>query len=246
MSPKFWIVAAGLFALGGLSWNYRYLARLRALAEKDREQDAGASPSGRLHEAVFQKRQAIFRLLARDMDVLLQDCRLEVRHIMSRQLTTVPLNATAEEVRRIMEEKKLRHVLVTDGGRLAGIISDRDLAKRDAANARQLATLDPITVTPDTLVNPAITQLIRRRISCLPVVDGEELVGVITTTDLLLTLQCALQVLKRVAGEVQETIAADERAATDGARNHAGPPTTALGADVPEWTVPTPGSPVAS
>ena len=75
-------------------------------------------------------------------------------------------------------------------------------------------TADPITVTPDSLINPAITQLVNRHISCLPVVEDGRLVGVLTTTDLMLTLQCTLQLLHRVAVEATD---ANDPAEADGA-----------------------------
>ncbi len=45
----------------------------------------------------------------------------------------------------------------------------------------------------------AVTPLLKRRISCLPVCKGRRVVGVVTTTDLIMALQCALQILQKMA-----------------------------------------------
>jgi predicted transcriptional regulator len=49
--------------------------------------------------------------------------------------------------------------------------------------------------------------MLHRQISCLPVVDGKEVKGILTTTDMMMSLQCLMQLLER-------THAADEKAAT--------------------------------
>ncbi len=53
-------------------------------------------------------------------------------------------------------------------------------------------TRNPITVTIDTPIFRAITLLIQKHISCLPVVDGGRLLGIVTSTDVMVALQCAV------------------------------------------------------
>ncbi len=64
-------------------------------------------------------------------------------------------------------------------------------------------TGNPVSATPDMLVGPAMTLLLKRRISCLPVCEGGRVVGVVTTTDLIMALQCALQILQKMAAVIQ-------------------------------------------
>ena len=60
-----------------------------------------------------------------------------------------------------------------------------------------------LSIAPETPLSPAITYLINENISCLPVVDNGRLCGVLTTTDLVLTLQCTLQLWLRLAQVLQ-------------------------------------------
>ncbi len=209
-----WIAFASMATLFVFVFNMLVLRK--AIRDKEEEESTQREQSEQVRDAVFHKRQEIFRILASDMDVLLLESRLEVRHVMSRRVTAVEARTPVAEVRNTMKEKHMRHLLVCKGTELIGIISDRDLRKRDARTAADLMTADPLTVEPATLLNPAITQLVQRRISCLPVVDHGAIVGVLTSTDLMMTLQCALQVLRRVAGEVT----GEED--TDGAAMHGG------------------------
>ena len=156
------------------------------------------------HDAIFEKRHKILRILSADVGILL-DSRMHVEHLMSRRLATIAASKTAQQVRDLMEGEKIRHLIVCEpDGRLVGVISDRDLRKAGAKTARDLMTANPLTVEPDSLVSPAVTLLIKRRISCLPVVKDERVVGVLTTTDLLMALQCALHALQKVASEIAD------------------------------------------
>ena len=56
---------------------------------------------------------------------------------------------------------------------------------------------------PDTPLSPAITYLINENVSCLPVAAHGQLCGLLTTTDLVLTLQCMLQLWLRLAQLLQ-------------------------------------------
>ncbi|MEQ8786819.1 MAG: CBS domain-containing protein [Pirellulaceae bacterium] len=171
---------------------------------KNAEEETPASEDGLEldHDAIFQKRHEILRILSADVGILL-DSRMHVRHVMSRKLSTIEPTAPAQQVRERMRKERIRHLIVCQSdGRLMGVISDRDLGKMQAQTARQMMTPQPLTVDADALISPAITLLIERRISCLPVLDGERLVGVLTTTDLMMALQCALHALQKVAAEI--------------------------------------------
>ena len=152
---------------------------------------------------LFAKRQQILATLVNDVRAL-SFGEVAVRHVMSSRLLTVAPNSTLAEVRETMADKKLRHMLVCDGDRLLGIISDRDLARKSGRTAADVMTESPMSVPPDTLLSPAVTLMMRKRISCLPVVEDGHLCGLFTTTDLIMTLQCAFQLLEKVAPHLAE------------------------------------------
>ena len=119
---------------------------------------------------------------------------LSVRDVMSTDLVTV---RPAESVRRayeIMHDRRIRHLPVIENDRLVGILSDRDLRPvllspgLTGASVAELMSEGPTTITPDTSVEDAASLLVVRKIGCLPVVEGERLVGIVTETDLLAVL----------------------------------------------------------
>lgn len=158
-------------------------------------------------EEIFAKRQQILRILSSEMQSLLE-CRMEVRHLMSRKLLIVSPRTTLAEIHSIMNHNHVKHLLVCDEARkLCGIISDRDLLSRHGRTAADMMTAAPLVVEPQGLVTPAITLLLNKRISCLPVVENGVPVGVLTTTDMMMALQCAMQVLQKVASEIRQPLA---------------------------------------
>jgi acetoin utilization protein AcuB len=101
-------------------------------------------------------------------------------------------------MKAIMAEQHVRHFpVVKQDGTLLGIVSDRDLLDSAARVAADVMTRKLITVTPTTKINSALFEIITRNISCLPVMEGAKLVGILTTTDLMMTLQCAFQLWQR-------------------------------------------------
>lgn len=191
-----------MLALAATYLGHRHRKR-RAVALQDEpheEEPHGATAQMRLHA----KRQRLWQALLSDSDLLLKN-RLEVRHLMTREATIVAPKADLAEMHALMTSNRVRHLLVCDGGgRLLGIISDRDLRGKAGGTARELMTRELKTVSPHTALGAAITCLIEEGISCLPVVNGPKVCGVLTTTDLVLTLHCALQVWLRVARTVDE------------------------------------------
>ncbi len=119
-----------------------------------------------------------------------------VGQFMSTDLFTVRPDDLVDLAASVMDWKHIRHVPVEDDrGRLVGIISHRDLlrllARGGASNngepvkVRSLMKPDPITVRPDTSTLEAIATMRRHNVGCLPVVEGDRLVGILTAQDFL-------------------------------------------------------------
>ncbi len=126
--------------------------------------------------------------------------QVRVRHLMTRDVLSVSPTASRDEVVKKFQSCRVSHLPVCDScGRLMGVISDRDLPRRRGNTAAKVMTSAVTAVTPDTTISSAVSLLIERRIACLPVVEKDVVCGVITTTDLLLTLQCALQMWLRAS-----------------------------------------------
>jgi acetoin utilization protein AcuB len=105
---------------------------------------------------------------------------------MSRPPTTVAGEATVQEALDIIQEHRLRHlpVLAADGA-LVGIVSEKDLLRADSgASVKAIMTRDVVTVTEYTALEEAARIMSDHRISSLPVMRDEKLVGIITETDL--------------------------------------------------------------
>lgn len=105
---------------------------------------------------------------------------------------SVPLSATVEEAVRTMNRNKVGCVLVLDGGRLAGIFTERDVLYRVVAASlapqttpiSQVMTSHPKTITPDATVQDALTLISEKRCRHLPVMDGDRMLGLISQGDI--------------------------------------------------------------
>jgi CBS domain-containing protein len=167
-------------------------ARRRRL-RKQRFARSGAVDS----QTVSNKRQDLLQSLTAQLPNLCHS-RLEARHLMSNRVQTVELGTPVERLQAMMQEKHIRHLLVIDDdGRLVGIVSERDVIGKTGATARSIMTPQPVTLHPDSQIGPAVTMMVQKKISCLPVVKHDRPCGIITTTDLLVTLQCTLQLFEK-------------------------------------------------
>lgn len=127
---------------------------------------------------------------------------MTVDSIMSRDVVTVAPDTALMEIRALFHERDFHHLLVVEDEELLGMISDRDVLRalspfldtytethRDvqtlAQPAHEVMREEPITVIPSTSIEEAADQLLDHNISALPVVEGDALVGIVTTKDLL-------------------------------------------------------------
>lgn len=114
---------------------------------------------------------------------------------MSTDIFTVQPSDIIDLAANIMDWKKIRHILVEDEeGRLVGLLSHRALIRlvargargaQDNATVAQLMVKNPLTIGPEMPTLEVMKLMRERGISCIPVVEGDKLVGVITERDLI-------------------------------------------------------------
>jgi CBS domain-containing protein len=125
-----------------------------------------------------------------------------VRDVMQKGIVTISASETLSTVEDIMTLGQVRHIPVVQAGRLVGVVSHRDLLRASLSNLSnhrdderrlflhvveiaRVMSVPPIVVTPDVTVGEAALIMAERKIGCLPVLEGDELVGMITETDIL-------------------------------------------------------------
>lgn len=146
-------------------------------------------------DAITEKRQRILRAMTMDVQAIWED-DLTVQQIMSTCLSTVGPDSRFSEIKKKMTRQRMRHLLVTDSdGRLVGIISDRDVLRRNGIFAKQVMTREPLSAPPQTKIRAAINVMLTKRISCLPIVNNGKPIGILTTTDLMLAFQSLLEII---------------------------------------------------
>lgn len=110
-----------------------------------------------------------------------------------REVATVSADARLSEAVRILGEKRIGALPVVEGGRIVGIMSERDVIyclKDHGAEVldwpvSRVMTSPAITVDPSTQVLSALALITQKRVRHLPVVSGGELVGIVSIGDLV-------------------------------------------------------------
>lgn len=126
-----------------------------------------------------------------------------VTKIMTADPVSVGTNAAASEAKNLMAAKGVHHLPVTENGKLVGILSSSDFLRvsfGDYGNQDErgldamldhtykiadLMNANPVTVASSQTVRDAATTLSQHEFHSLPVVDGDQLVGIVTSSDLI-------------------------------------------------------------
>ena len=126
-----------------------------------------------------------------------------VNKIMTTDVITIEMDDTLEQIQKLFEKHKFHHLLIVENKKLMGIISDRDVLKKISPyvntlsedtrsretlkkKAHQIMTRQPITAEPDTLVDDAANIMLKKNISCLPVVSPSgNIQGILSWKDIL-------------------------------------------------------------
>ncbi len=114
---------------------------------------------------------------------------------------TIGKDISIKSALAMMRDHQIRHIPVQDGGKLMGVLTDRDLklatsfANGEELTAEDVMTPDPYTVAPETPMDKVVLEMAEHKYGCAIVQQGNaKVVGIFTTVDVL-----------RVLGEVLET-----------------------------------------
>lgn len=125
---------------------------------------------------------------------------MNVESWMTRDVVTVPPTLSLVDAYRLFHDYEIRHLPVVVEGKLVGILSKRDIGKllldnlpvTDMAELGRVSRMmvgEVVAVKPDDSIEDAALLMRNRKISSLPVVDDErQVVGIITTDDMLAVL----------------------------------------------------------
>lgn len=126
---------------------------------------------------------------------------LPIAHIMTRGPVTIGSGARVSDARALLFEHRFHHLPVVKNGGLVGVVSTSDLrrcgpfgmfsptavvdARLDCYLVTEIMTHEPVTVASQDPVRRAMDLLRLDSFSCLPVVDGDSLVGIVTIADVI-------------------------------------------------------------
>jgi acetoin utilization protein AcuB len=136
-----------------------------------------------------------------------------VKDVMQAHPVTATLETRLPQLVRLLQRRGFRHLPVLDGGKLVGIVSDRDVKQSmasaasmtegrerdrllDELTAGQIMARTVVTIGPTVGIEEAARLMATRKISALPVTEGDRLVGIVTETDVLQLFVRAMGVLE--------------------------------------------------
>jgi CBS domain-containing protein len=117
---------------------------------------------------------------------------MKVKHVMNKELVSIPTEATIHDAALKMKEHDVGSVIILEeGGKLEGIVTDRDIAMAVGADfkdpktgcAYDIMTPDPIIIQSDANVDAAIRIMNRANIRRIPVCENGKVVGLLSSAD---------------------------------------------------------------
>ena len=127
---------------------------------------------------------------------------MTVKEVMVKEIAMLDVNDELSLANDIMRLGGIRHLPVVDGSRLVGLVSERDLFRSSLAQVlgyggtdtrnlmkavriKDIMVREVTTISPEAKLYDAVNLMIEKKIGCLPVVEEDRLVGLITETDIL-------------------------------------------------------------
>jgi len=121
---------------------------------------------------------------------------LKLEDVMVKDLIGVEVRVSVKKVVELMDKHEIGCLMVMKGKKLAGIVTERDMVKRVLAKSKdpeeikvsEVMSKPVIVGKPQMSIVEAVKLMFNWNIKKLPVVDGNHLVGLVTLTDLVLSL----------------------------------------------------------
>jgi len=119
---------------------------------------------------------------------------MEIKEIMTKDVIMISQEDTVRKAAKLMLEKKVRSLIVTDGGDAVGILTETDILNRviavdkdpDILKVKRVMTTPLVVIEPEASIELAIDTMVENNIKKLPVVTADnKLVGIVTVTDIL-------------------------------------------------------------
>jgi len=127
---------------------------------------------------------------------------MKIRNIMTTEVVTLKVDEELSLASDIMTLARIRHLPIVEGDRLVGIISQRDLFKASLASVidydyqvarthlkavtiKEIMVKELFTIAPDTKIHEAGLIMLEKKIGCLPVIEDDALIGMVTESDIM-------------------------------------------------------------
>ena len=134
-----------------------------------------------------------------------QVAQSQVRDYMTANPQTLDVESTLLDAVLMMRRSELRHIPILESGRLVGILTDRDVGRFapsilmpltaqdynrvfEETPVKKVMTRKLVSTTPDALLSEAVHLIHSLKLGCLPVLEHDRLVGIITVVDMLRAL----------------------------------------------------------
>ena len=118
--------------------------------------------------------------------------KIAVKDVMTKSVVSVDASSTVNEAAKVMEDTKVGAIIVMENNTPVGIVTDRDFAVKVAAHAYQISepikkimSSPLIAIGADETVLMAADLMYTRGVRKLPVIDNDQVIGMITATDLV-------------------------------------------------------------
>lgn len=129
-----------------------------------------------------------------------------VRDAMTKDVKVVRPDTPVKEVVATMNKFSIGSIIVVQGNRPVGIITERDILKRmvepclapETLTARYVMTSPVITISETANIDEAAKLMAKKKVKKLPVMNGDKLVGIITFTDIVAKMPTMLSVLEEL------------------------------------------------
>jgi CBS domain-containing protein len=129
-----------------------------------------------------------------------------VRDVMSKEVKVVRPDTTVKEVVATMNKFNIGSIIVVQGERPVGIITERDILRRlvepclapETLTARYIMTSPVTTISETATIEEAAKLMAKKKVKRLPVMSNEKIVGIVTFTDIVTKVPAMLSILEEL------------------------------------------------